>query len=140
MTMNSTISELMQDNSNVSPETKALLAEEQEKVNNLERTKAQIGDKKVASAMGTAGAKSKEYEGVWMTAREWCIRHKLQIYANEPKWTVSNRLADICMAYPEREQWHMNNYGTCLFPKWACDMLDKVYDDDSTFLRRYRTK
>ena len=35
-------------------ETKALLAEEKEKSENLERTKSQIGDKKVASAMGTA--------------------------------------------------------------------------------------
>lgn len=149
-------------------ETKALLAEEKEKANYFERTKAQIGDKKVASAMGTAGAKSrecerlkkeldkmesemdaqiynarstirKEYEEVWTTAREWCYKHKLPVYANEPKWTVSNRLADICMTYPDREQWHMNNFGTRLFPKWACDILDKVYDDDSTFLIEYRT-
>lgn len=156
-------------------ETKALLAEEQEKVealneavDNLERTKAWINDKKVASAMGTAGARAKEcerlkkevckleteihsgmptirdeirreFEEVWSTAREWCFRHKLPVYANEPKWTVSNHLADICMAHPDREQWHMNDFGTRLFPKWACDVLDKVYDDDSTFLIEYRT-
>lgn len=156
-------------------ETKALLAEEQEKVealndavDNLERTKAWINDKKVASAMGTAGARAKEcerlkkevykleaeihtgmptirdeirkeFEEVWSTAREWCFRHKLPVYANEPKWTVSNRLADICMAHPDREQWHMNDFGTRLFPKWACDVLDKVYEDDSTFLIEYRT-
>ena len=149
-------------------ETKALLAEEKEKVNNLERTKSWINDKKTASAMGTAGAKSKEcerlkkevcklemeidaqmptireairkeYEDVWMTAREWCFKHKLPVYANEPKWTVSNRLADICMTYPDREQWHTNACGVRLFPKWACDILDKVYDDDDTFLIEYRT-
>ena len=156
-------------------ETKALLAEEKgkvealnEAVDNLERTKAWINDKKVASALGTAGAKSKEcerlkrelgrmeteinlqmptirdairkeFEEVWTTAREWCFKHKLPVYASEPKWTVSNRLADICLTYPDREQWHMNEYGTRLFPKWACDMLDKVYDDDSTFLIEYRT-
>lgn len=156
-------------------ETKALLAEEKEKVetlneavDNLVRTKAWINDKKVASALGTAGAKSKEcerlkkeldkmesemdsqiyharntirkeFEDAWTTAREWCYKHKLPVYANEPKWTVSNRLADICMTYPDREQWHLNSYGTRLFPQWACDILDKVYDDDSTFLIEYRT-
>lgn len=132
------------------------------------RTKAQIGDKKVASAMGTAGAKSrecerlkkkvckleieidaqmptireairKEYEDVWMTAREWCFRHGLPVYINEPKWVVSNRLVEICAMYPEREQWHLNSYGTRLFPKWACDILDKMYEDDDTFLSEYRT-
>ena len=89
-------------------ETKAQLAEEKERADNLERTKAQIGDKKVASAMGTAGAKSrecerlkkevcelksemnlqiynacsairKEYEESWVTAREWCYKHRLPV-------------------------------------------------------------
>lgn len=155
-------------------ETKALLAEEQEKVealndavDNLERTKAWINDKKVASALGTAGAKTKEcerlkkelgkmeseiasqmptireairkeYEDVWMTAREWCFKHKLPVYVNEPKWVVSERLVGICSMYPELEQWHMNAYGVRLFPKWACDILDKEYDDDDTFLSEYR--
>ena len=148
-------------------ETKALLAEEKEKVEYLERTKSWIGDKKVASAMGTAGAKSKEcerlrekldkvesemdshirtardtirkeFEEVWVTARDWCFKHKLPVYANEPKWTVSNSLVGICMAYPDREPWHMNAYGTRLFPKWACDILDKVYDEDDKFLKEYR--
>ena len=149
-------------------ETKALLAEEKEKSNNLEHTKAWIGDKKVASAMGTASAKSKEcerlkkevcklksemdsnirtardairkeFEEVWVTARDWCFKHKLPVYANEPKWTVSNRLTDICMACPDREQWHTSNFGVRLFPKWACDVLDEVYDEDDTFLIEYRT-
>ena len=148
-------------------ETKVLLAEEKEKSEYLERSKSWIGDKKVASAMGTAGAKSKEcerlrkevcklksemdvqiynareairkeYEEVWVTARDWCFKHKLPVYDNEPKWTVSNRLADICEAYPDREQWHTSNFGVRLFPQWACDILDKVYDDDSTFLADYR--
>ena len=81
----------------------------------------------------------KEYEEVWTTARDWCFKHRLPVYANEPKWTVSERLVGICMAYPDREQWHTNDYGVRLFPKWACDILDKVYDDDSTFLIEYRT-
>ena len=148
-------------------ETKVLLAEEKEKVEYLERSKSWIGDKKVASAMGTAGAKSKEcerlkkevcelksemdsqiynareairkeFEEAWKTARDWCFKHGLPVYANEPKWTVSNSLAGICMAYPDREPWHMNAYGTRLFPKWACDILDKMYDEDSTFLAEYR--
>ena len=150
-------------------ETKVLLAEEKERADNLERTKSWIGDKKVATAMGTAGAKSKEcerlkkevckleveidlqmptireairkeYEDVWMTAREWCFKHKLPVYVNEPKWVVSGRLVEICAEHPEREQWHTNAYGVRLFPKWACDVLDKVYDDDSTFLIEYRTE
>lgn len=150
-------------------ETKALLAEEREKVDNLERTKSWINDKKVASAMGTAGAKSKEcerlrgeldkaeserdlqiynarsairkeFEDAWMTAREWCYKHGLPVYVNEPKWVVSERLAGICSMYPEREQWHTNAYGVRLFPQWACGILDKVYDEDETFLREYRTE
>lgn len=149
-------------------ETKALLAEEKEKTDNLERTKSWINDKKVATAMGTAGALSKkcdrlekevcklksemdlqiynacsairkEYEEAWMTAREWCFKHKLPVYVNEPKWVVSERLVGICSMYPEREQWHTNGSGVRLFPKWACDILDKVYDEDETFLSEYRT-
>ena len=149
-------------------ETKALLAEEKEKSDYLERTKSQIGDKKVASAMGTASAKSKEcerlkkevcelksemevqiynareavrkeYEDTWMTARDWCYKHGLPVYVNEPKWVVSAKLAEICAAYPNREQWRRNDYGVRLFPKWACDILDKMYDEDSTFLSDYRT-
>lgn len=149
-------------------ETKALLAEEKEKSNNLERTKAQIGDKKVASAMGTASAKSKEcerlkkevckmksemdlqiynacsairkeYEEAWMTARDWCYNHKITVKMNEPKWAVSAKLTEICAEYPDRKpQWRRNDRGTKLFPKWACDILDKVYDEDSTFLAEYR--
>ena len=150
-------------------ETKVLLAEEKERADNLERTKAWISDKQVASAMGTAGALSKkcerlekeldkvkserdleiynaceavrkEFEESWMTAREWCFKHKLPVYINEPKWVVSERLVGICAAYPDREpQWHKDASGIRLFPKWACDILDKVYDEDSTFLAEYRT-
>ena len=149
-------------------ETKALLAEEKEKSENLERTKAWISDKQVASAMGTAGALSKkcdrlekeldkvksemdaqmptiresirkEYEDAWMTAREWCFRHGLPVYVNEPKWVVSERLVEICSMYPDREQWHTNASSVRLFPKWACDILDKVFEDDDTFLIEYRT-
>lgn len=151
-------------------ETKALLAEEKEKSDYLERTKSQIGDKKVATAMGTASAKSrecerlkkevcelksemelqiynareavrKEYEDTWMTARDWCYKHGLPVYVNEPKWIVSDRLMSICAEYPDRKpQWRRNDYGVRLFPKWACDILDKVYDEDSTFLSDYRTE
>ena len=149
-------------------ETKALLAEEKERADNLERTKAQIGDKKVATAMGTASAKSKEcerlkkevyelksemylqihnvretvrkeYEEAWVTARDWCYNHKLTVKINEPKWAVSAKLTEICEAHPDRKpQWRRDARGTKLFPKWACDILDKVYDEDSTFLSEYR--
>ena len=149
-------------------ETKVLLAEEKEKSEYLERSKSWIGDKKVASAMGTAGALSKkcdrlekeldkvkserdleiynaceavrkEFEESWMTARDWCYKHGLPVYVNEPKWIVSDRLAEICSMYPDRKpQWRRNDYGVRLFPKWACDILDKEYDEDSTFLTDYR--
>ena len=149
-------------------ETKALLAEEKEKANYFERTKSWIGDKKVATAMGTAGAKSKEcerlkkevcelkserdlqisnireairkeYEEAWMRARAWCYKHGLPTDTNEPKWTVSARLRSICAAHPDREQQcHPDASGVLLFPKWACDILDKMYDEDSTFLAEYR--
>ena len=148
-------------------ETKVLLAEEKEKVEYLERSKSWIGDKKVASAMGTAGAKSKEcerlkkevcnlksemdlqiynvreairkeYEEAWVKARDWCYKHKLTVKINEPKWAVSAKLTEICEAYPGRDQWHRDASGTKLFPKWACDILDKMYDEDDTFLSEYR--
>ena len=149
-------------------ETKALLAEEKEKSDYLERTKSQIGDKKTATAMGTASAKSKEcerlkkevcklksemdlqiynareavrkeYEDTWMTARDWCYNHGLPVKTDQPKWTVSAKLAEICEAYPDRDQWRTKASGVRMFPKWACDILDKMYDEDSTFLSDYRT-
>ena len=150
-------------------ETKALLAEEKEKSEYLERSKSWIGDKKVASAMGTAGALSKkcdrlekeldkveserdlqiynaceavrkEYEESWVTARDWCYKHGITVKINEPKWAVSAKLSDICAAYPKRNQWRRNGSGTKIFPKWACDILDKMYDEDDTFLSEYRTE
>ena len=149
--------------------TKVLLAEEKEKSEYLERSKSWIGDKKVASAMGTAGAKSKEcdrlkkevcelksemdlkiynvreairkeYEEAWVKARDWCYKHKLTVKINEPKWAVSAKLTEICEAYPDRDQWRRDARGTKLFPKWACDILDKMYDEDDTFLLEYRTE
>lgn len=148
-------------------ETKALLAEEKEKVDYLTHTKSWISDKQTASAMGTAGAKSKEcerlrkeldkvesemelqihnareavrkeYEETWITARDWCYKHGLTVKINEPKWAVSAKLTEICEAYPDRDQWRRDARGTKLFPKWACDILDKVYDEDRTFLSEYR--
>ena len=148
-------------------ETKVLLAEEKEKNEALERTKSWIGDKKTASAMGTAGALSKkcdrlkkeldkvksemelqiysackairkEYEEAWTTARDWCYNHQLTVKVNEPKWAVSTKLTKICEEYPDRDQWRRDARGTKLFPKWACDILDKVYDEDDTFLSEYR--
>ena len=150
-------------------ETKVLLAEEKEKVEYLERSKSWIGDKKVASAMGTAGALSKkcdrlekeldkmesemelriynvreairkEYEESWVTAREWCYKHRLPVSTNQPKWTVSAKLAEICRTYPDRDQWRTKTSSDVrMFPKWACDILDKMYDEDDTFLAEYRT-
>lgn len=131
------------------------------------RTKSQIGDKKVATAMSTASAKSrecerlkkevcklksemdlqiynacsairKEFEDSWMTARDWCYKHGLPVYVDEPKWVVSAKLAETCAAYPDRDQWRRNDYDIRIFPKWACDILDKMYDEDSTFLADYR--
>lgn len=128
-------------------ETKALLAKERvyyemlsEAMDEFVLSNAWVNGEKVASDLGTVGAKSKESEEVWTTARDWCLKHQLPIYANEPKLSVSEQLYGICMAYPDREQWCINDSGTRLFPKWACNMLDKVYDEDSTFLAEYRTE
>ena len=149
-------------------ETKVLLAEEKEKSEYLERSKSWIGDKKVATAMGTAGALSKkcdrlekeldkvkserdleiynacsavrkEYEDSWMTARDWCYKHGITVKINEPKWIVSAKLAEICRTYPDRDQWRTKTSSDVrMFPKWACDILDKMYDEDDTFLSEYR--
>lgn len=128
-------------------ETKALLAEERlkfgmlsEAVDDLVRTTARVNDKKGATAPGTSGAESKESEEVWMTARDWCNKHGLPVSTNEPEWTVSKQLTDICMTFPERDQWHLDSSGTKLFPQWACNILDKVYDDDYIFLLEYRAE
>ena len=150
---------------NQAAEKRALTAEAER--DEAIRTKAQIGDKKVASAMGTAGAKSKEckrlkkeldkvesemelkiynareavrkeYEESWVTARDWCYKHGITVKINEPKWAVSAKLSDICEAHPDRDQWRRNGSGTKIFPKWACDILDKMYDEDDTFLSEYR--
>ena len=149
--------------------TKVLLAEEKEKSEYLERSKSWIGDKKVATAMSTASALSKkcdrlekevcelksemglkiynacsavrkEYEESWVTAREWCYKHRLPVSTNQPKWTVSAKLAEICRTYPDRDQWRTKTSSDVrMFPKWACDILDKMYDEDDTFLSEYRT-
>ena len=74
-----------------------------------------------------------------MTARDWCYNHKLTVKVNEPKWVVSEQLTEICEAHPDRKpQWRRDSSGRRLFPKWACDILDKVYDEDDTFLSEYR--
>ena len=128
-------------------ETKAMLAKERvyyemlsEAMDEFLLSNAWGNDKKGASDLGTVGAKSKEYDEAYMTAREWCFKHQLPIYANEPKLSVSEQLYGICMAYPDREQWCMNDSGTRLFPKWACNILDRMYDEDSTFLSEYRAE
>ena len=127
-------------------ETKVLLAKEKayyellsEVVDKFTHTNTRVNDKKGATDLGTDGAESKESEEVWTTARDWCLKHQLPIYAIEPKRTVSELLTDICESLPDREQWYRNASGTLIFPQWACNILDKVYDEDSTFLSDYRT-
>ena len=53
---------------------------------------------------------------------------------------VSEQLTVICAAHPDRVQWRLDSNGTRLFPKWACDILDKVYENDDMFLKKYRTE
>ena len=127
-------------------EMKALLAEERlnyemlsEVVDEFTHTNTRVNGKKVASDLGTDGAESKESEETRTTARDWCLKHQLPIYAIEPKRTVSELLTDICEARPDREQWYRNASGTLIFPKWACGILDKVYENN-TFLLEYRTE
>ena len=124
-------------------ETKILLAKEKAYYEMLsevvDRFTARVNGKKVASDLGTDGAESKESEEVWTTARDWCLKRQLPIYAIEPKRTVSELLTDICEARPDREQWYRNASGTLIFPQWACNILDKVYKDNM-FLLEYRTE
>ena len=128
-------------------ETKALLAEEREyydmlseAVDKFVSNNALVNDKKVASDLGTAGVELEEFEDAWMTTREWCLKHQLPVYVNELKWIVSDRLTDICITFPEREQWRLDSNGTRLFPQWACNILDRMYESDDTFLSEYRTE
>ena len=128
-------------------ETKMLLAKEKayyemlsEVVDKFTHTNTRVNDKKVASDLGTDGAESKESEEAYMTARDWCLKHKLPVSTNEPEWTVSKQLTDICLTFPKREQWHRDSSGTKLFPQWACNILDKVYEGGGTFLSECRTE
>ena len=115
-------------------ETKVLLAKEKAYYEMLsevvDRFAERVDDKKVASDLGTE---------VWTTARDWCLKHQLPIYAIEPEGTVSELLTDICETLPDREQWRRNASGTLIFPKWACNILDKVYKDNM-FLLEFRTE
>ena len=124
-------------------ETKMLLAKEKAYYELLseavDRFTARGDDKKSASDLGTDGAESKESEEVWTTARDWCFKHQLPIYSTELNGKVSELLTDICEARPDREQWYRNASGTLIFPKWACNILDKVYKDNM-FLLEYRTE
>lgn len=125
-------------------ETKALLAKERLKFEMLSETvvefvrnTARMNGKKGASDLGTDGAKSKESEEAYMTARDWCFKHQLPIHSTELDGRVSRQLTIICMACPDREQWHVNNHYDRVFPKWACDVLDKAFDD-YMFLLEYK--
>ena len=132
---------------NAYDDMKAALAEERlnyellsEAVDDFGRTTARVNDKKVASDLGTDGAESKESEEAWTTARDWCNKHGLPVSTNEPEGTVSKQLTDICMTFPKRDQWRLDSCGTKLFPQWAFNILDKVYDDNYMFLLEYRTE
>ena len=132
---------------NAYDDMKAALAEERlnyellsEAVDDFGRTTARVNDKKVASDLGTSGAELEEFEDDWMTAREWCLKHQLPVSVNELKWIVSDRLTDICITFPEREQWSLDSVGTRRFPTWACDILDRMYESDDMFLLEYRTE
>ena len=118
-------------------EIKVLLAKEKayyellsEVVDKFTHTNTRVNGKKVASDLGTDGAESKESEEVWTTARDWCSKHQLPIYTIEPKRTVSELLTDICESLPDREQWYRNASGTLIFPQWACNILDKVHENN----------
>ena len=83
---------------------------------------------KALSAEETAHAETKA-----LLAEE---REKFDILSET---VVSEQLTAICAAHPERVQWRLDSNGTRLFPKWACDILDKVYEDNDMFLMKYRT-
>lgn len=125
-------------------ETKAQLAEERkyydmlsDAVDEFVSTSPLVNGKKVASDLGTDGAESKESEEAYMSARDWCFKHQLPIRSTELNGKVSRQLTIICMACPDREQWRVNNHYDRVFPKWACDVLDKAFDD-YMFLLEYK--
>ena len=118
-------------------ETKALLEEERKY---FERLSDVVDEFVRDNAHGTSGAESEECEDDYMTAREWCYKYQLPVSVKELKWIVSDRLTDICITFPEKEQWHLDSVGTRWFPKWACDILDRMYETDDTFLSDYRTE
>lgn len=125
-------------------EMKAQLAEERkyydmlsDAVDEFVSTNPLVNGKKGATDIGTDGAKSKESEEAYMTARDWCFKHQLPIRSTELNGTVERQLTIICMACPDREQWRVNNHYDRLFPKWACDVLDKAFDD-YMFLLEYK--
>ena len=125
-------------------ETKAQLAEERkyyemlsDAVDEFVSTNARGNGKKVATDIGTDGVESKESEEAYMTARDWCFKHQLPIRSTDLNGTVERQLTIICMACPDREQWRVNNRYDRLFPKWACDVLDKAFDD-YMFLLEYK--
>lgn len=125
-------------------ETKELLAEERkyydmlsDAVDEFVSNNTLVNGKKGATDIGTDGVKSKESEEAYMTARDWCFKHQLPIRSTDLNGKVSRQLTIICMACPDREQWHVNNHYDRLFPKWACDVLDKAFDD-YMFLLEYK--
>ena len=128
-------------------ETKMLLAKEKayyemlsEVVDKFTHTNTRVNGGKVAPDLGTDGAESEESEETWTTAREWCFQHRLPIYSTNLNGAVSELLTDICETLPDREQWYRNASGTRIFPKWACNILDKVYEGGGTFLSEYRAE
>ena len=119
MTMNSTTSELVQDSYMIDDPIKRAKRW-------IEETEAW---QKALSAEETAHAETKA-----LLAEE---REKFKMLIET---VVSEQLTVICAAHPERAQWRLDSNGTRLFPKWACDILDKVYEDNDMFLLKYRTE
>ena len=154
---------LVQDNSNVTPETT--------QTNTIQNDGLVFGQKHNDMDCALCPTAKRACDRAWVTARnleEWSRMSTTTLWrwlgrlekarriasfsdmkktpildsAGVPHETTFynlNVLNQLAMAYPDREQWHMNAYGVRLFPKWACDILDKVYDEDDTFLIEYRT-
>lgn len=148
MTMNSTISELVQDNSLpecVSPETNPM--------DTVQSNELIFGQKHNDLDCALCPTAKRACDRAWVTAKN------LEEWSGMSTMTLNRRLHDLeeCERIQslsdlikikiedtngrghETTLYNLNAYGIRLSPKWACDILDKMYDEDDTFLREYRT-
>ena len=129
MTMNSTISELVQDNSNVTTETNPIAP--------VQSNELIFGQKHNDIDCALCPTAKRACDRAWVTAKNlelWSGMSKKTLWRWLEKLEKARRIATVS----DMTQWRTKSSGVRMFPKWACDILDKMYDEDSTFLSEYR--